>query len=145
MQPPFCCMDHRVGAGISWASWLPFADLICKWAKFVFCDFSCRTKLPSISSSCLHLRNLLGFLGGSAVKNLPARAGDLGSIHGLGRSPGEVTGNPLQYSCWKIPWRMEPGELQSMESQRVRHNLATKQQQQCSLPLLSIFSHFLYS
>ena len=36
------------------------------------------------------------------VKNLPAKAGDTrdaGSIPGLERSPGEGTGNPLQYSC----------------------------------------------
>ena len=36
-----------------------------------------------------------------AVKNLPANAGDAGSIPGLGRSPGEGNGNPLQYSCLK--------------------------------------------
>ena len=34
------------------------------------------------------------------VKNLPANAGDVGLIPGLGRSPGEGNGNPLQYSCW---------------------------------------------
>ena len=33
------------------------------------------------------------------VKNPPANAGDVGSIPGLGRSPGEGNGNPLQYSC----------------------------------------------
>jgi len=33
------------------------------------------------------------------VKNLPANAGDTGSIPGLGRSPGRGHGNPLQYSC----------------------------------------------
>ena len=33
------------------------------------------------------------------VKNLPANAEDLGSIPGLGRSPGGGYGNPLQYSC----------------------------------------------
>ena len=33
------------------------------------------------------------------VKNLPANAGDSGSIPGLGRSPGEGNGNLLQYSC----------------------------------------------
>ena len=33
------------------------------------------------------------------VKNLPANAGDVGSILGLGRSPGGGNGNPLQYSC----------------------------------------------
>ena len=37
--------------------------------------------------------------GGSVIKNLPANAGDTGSILGLGRSPGEGSDNPLQYSC----------------------------------------------
>ena len=40
------------------------------------------------------------------VKNLPANAGDArdaGSIPGLERSPGEVNGNPLQYSCLENP------------------------------------------
>ena len=41
----------------------------------------------------------MGFTGGSGVKNLPASAGDVGSIPGLGRSPGEGKGNPFQYSC----------------------------------------------
>jgi len=40
-----------------------------------------------------------GFPGGALVKNLPANAGDMGSIPGLGRSPGKGNGNPLQYSC----------------------------------------------
>ena len=40
------------------------------------------------------------------VKNLPANAGDVrvaGSIPGLGSSPGEVNGNPLQYACLENP------------------------------------------
>ena len=41
----------------------------------------------------------MGFPGDSAVKNLPASVGDPGLILGLGRSPGEECGNPLQYSC----------------------------------------------
>ena len=44
-----------------------------------------------------------GFPGGSVVKNLPAKAGDLGLIPGLGRGPGERNGNPLQYSCLGNP------------------------------------------
>ena len=56
-------------------------------------------------------------------------------ICGLGRSPGEGNGNPLQYSWLKNPMDREPGGLQSMGSQRIGHDLATKQQQQ-SLPLL---------
>ena len=37
--------------------------------------------------------------GGSAVKDPPANAGEVGSIPGLGRAPGERSSNPLQYSC----------------------------------------------
>ena len=40
-----------------------------------------------------------GFLGGSAGKESACNAGDLGSIPGLGRSPGERNGYPLQYVC----------------------------------------------
>ena len=39
-----------------------------------------------------------GFSGGSVVKNAPANAGDVSSIPGLGRSPGEGKGYPCQYS-----------------------------------------------
>ena len=58
------------------------------------------------------------------VKNLPASAGDkidMGSVPGLGRSPGGGHGNPLQYS-WIIPWTEEAGGPQSIGSQRVRHD-----------------------
>ena len=44
-----------------------------------------------------------GFLGGSEVKASACNAGDLGSIFGLGKSPGEGNGNPLQYSCLEYP------------------------------------------
>ena len=37
------------------------------------------------------------------VKNPPANAGDMGSISGLGRSPGERNDKPLQYSCLENP------------------------------------------
>ena len=37
------------------------------------------------------------------VKNLPANAGDVGLIPGLGRFPGGGHGNPLQYSCLENP------------------------------------------
>ena len=48
-----------------------------------------------------------GFPGGSEVKASAWNAGYQGSIPGLGRSPGEGNGNPLQYSCLKNP--MEGG------------------------------------
>ena len=41
--------------------------------------------------------------GGSDGKASAYNAGDLGSIPGLGRSPGEGNGNPLQYSCLENP------------------------------------------
>ena len=44
-----------------------------------------------------------GFPGGSEVKASASSAGDPGSIPGLGRSPGEGNGNPLQYSCLENP------------------------------------------
>ena len=59
------------------------------------------------------------------VKNLPDKAEDLrdaGSITGLGRSPGGAHGNPLLCSCLENPMDEEPGRLQSIELQRVRHN-----------------------
>ena len=37
---------------------------------------------------------------------------------------------PSSILAWEIPWTEEPGGLQSMGSQRVGHNLATKQQKQ---------------
>ena len=45
----------------------------------------------------------IGFPRASVVKNLSANAGDLGLIPELGRSCGEVKGNPLQYSCLENP------------------------------------------
>ena len=45
----------------------------------------------------------LGFPCYSTVKNPPANAGDVGLIPGLGRSPGEGNGNPLQHSCLGNP------------------------------------------
>ena len=50
-----------------------------------------------------------GFPGGSEVKASACNAGELGSIPGLGRSPGEENGNPLQYSCLENP--MDRGAL----------------------------------
>ena len=64
---------------------------------------------------------ILGFSGGSVVKNLHANTGDTGLIPGSGRSPRGNTGNPLQCSARRIPWTEEPGRLQSMGSQKVRH------------------------
>ena len=67
---------------------------------------------------------------GSEVKASDWNEGDLGSIPGLGRSPGEGNGNPLQYSCLENP--MEGGAWQATV-----HGIAKSQTQ------LSDFTFFL--
>ena len=52
----------------------------------------------------------MAFPGGSAGTESACNVGDLGSIPGLGRSPGEGNGNPLQYTCLEIP--MNRGDWQ---------------------------------
>ena len=51
----------------------------------------------------LHLPTTEDFPGGSEVKASACNVGDVGSIPGLGRSPGEGNGNALQYSCLENP------------------------------------------
>ena len=62
-----------------------------------------------------------GSVGKESVCN-EGDPGDVSLISGLGRSPGEGNGNPLQYSCLENPMGEEPGRLQSMGSQRVGHD-----------------------
>ena len=69
--------------------------------------------------------SLLGFPGGSVVKNQPANAGnarDLSLIPGSGRSPGAAHGNHSSILAWKIPWIEDPGGLQSMWLQILGHD-----------------------
>ena len=65
------------------------------------------------------------FPGGSEVKASACNAGDLGSIPGSERSPGEGNGNPLQYSCLENP--MDGGAWWATvhRSQRVGHDWTT--------------------
>ena len=60
---------------------------------------------------------------------MPANAGDTTLIPGSGRSSGEGNGNLLSFLAWEIPGTKEPGGLESLQLQRVGHDLATKQQQ----------------
>ena len=68
---------------------------------------------------------------------------NMGSISGSGRSPGEGNGNPLQYSCLGNPMNRRAWQATVCGDARVRHDLATKQQQQ---PLLenNFKPHWLY-
>ena len=64
------------------------------------------------------------------TKNPLANAGDardLGSIPGWGKSLEKEMSTHSSIFAWEMPWTEEPGRLQSMGSQRVRHDLVTKQ------------------
>ena len=74
-----------------------------------------------------NMSNVWGFPGGIAVKNMPANVPDMGSIPGSGRSLEKEVAVHSSVLAWEIPWTEEPGRLQSMGSQRARHDLATKQ------------------
>ena len=71
----------------------------------------------------------MGIPGSSEVKDLPAmqetRVWSLGWEDPLEK---EIATH-CSILAWEIPWREEPGRLQPIESQRVRHDVATKQQQ----------------
>ena len=95
------CMG-RLFTGVAWVAPLLFlkhfedvilltSGLHCFWC-IVSCDY--------IRSS---VQDVLGFPGGSAVKNPPANTGDMGSIPRPGRSPGGGNGNLLYYSCLDNP------------------------------------------
>ena len=105
-------------------------------------DFSLVLFLPAFSFLCLLATAILdsfflfyipnrmkfavcgtggGFLGGSDGKESACNAGDLGSIPGSVRSPGEMATHS-SILAWKIPWTEEPGGLQSVGLQRVRHD-----------------------
>ena len=80
--------------------------------------------LPSIV--CNTHRYPGGFPGGSAVKNLPANAGDASSIPGSGRSPGKGNGNPLQDSFLRNP--MDRGAWQATVHGVAKESDTTEQQ-----------------
>ena len=75
----------------------------------------------------------LGFPHSSVGKESACNAGDLGSIPGLGRSPGEGNGNSLQYSCLENP--MDRGIWQAIVHgvARVRHDLVTKERERSNI------------
>ena len=94
---------------------------------------------------CKFVNDLWDFPGGLVIKNPHANAGCMGLIPGLGRSPGEGYGNPLQYSCLGNP--MDRGAWQAIVHgvQRVRHDLASKQQQQSDLWTPHMFEKFTHT
>ena len=69
------------------------------------------TLIYNVFYNCIHLINIiLGFSCSSVSKESACSTGNLGSIPGSGRSPGEGNGNTLQYSCPE-----NPGSLHSLQ------------------------------
>ena len=81
---------------------------------------------------------LMGFPGGSVGKETAYSAGDtrvMGSIPGLGRSPGGGHGRGnSSILAWRIPWTEEPGGLQSIGHKE----LDTSEVTDCSILLLNV-------
>ena len=96
-----------------------------------------RKSFANSKSKCVDFILLykISFLGGSDAKESSCNAGDLGSIPGWERSPGERNGNPLQDSCLENPMDKEPDGLTVHGSQRVGHDLATKRTYKINLHL----------
>ena len=84
---------------------VPFAQHIqaCVIVTFVIIHSLLLTVIPLGKRVISYLPLYLYFPDGSVVKNPPANAGDMDSVSGLGRSPGEGNGNPVQYFCLGDP------------------------------------------
>ena len=100
---------------------------------------SCLT-VSTCSSIYLQVLNVKwGFPGGSDGKESACSAGD------LVRSLEEERATHYSILSWRIPWTEEPGGLQSMGSQRVRHDWVTITHNiKCILPSISLFSSLNY-
>ena len=91
----------------------------------------------------------VGLPGWLSSKESARKAGDEGSVPGLGRCRGEGNGNPLQYSC--LGNSMEKGAWQATVhwvAKKVSHNLVTKQQQKhldCEARIAGLFKLFIFN
>ena len=95
---------------LTWFSWL---FTICSTLQFSLKPFTL------LGTLCW------GFPGGACGKEPPASAGnvkDTGSIPGLGRSPVETMATHSSIPSWRTPWTKKPDSLQSIGSERVKHD-----------------------
>ena len=104
--------------------WLVFLTSLAEWGVPLLYSLNSGSNPYSSKHICNcwidnTYQYLVGFLGDSVVKNLPANAGDSGSIPGSGRYLGGGNGNPLQYSCLGNPmdrgawWAIVHGVIKS--------------------------------
>ena len=124
---PLCLPDF--GKGLGACQIIPVSEGSSHTA--LFCNGPISSRLIKILSS--------KFPGGSDSKESACSVGDGGSIPGLGRDPGEGNGHLLQYCCLENPRDRGACRLQSMRSQRVRHDWATNTHSKVQFK-----SHFFY-
>ena len=109
-------MDQNSSKFIGRVSSFPLTALVYLWVPllsellWLICTFiqgHCSLVRTSVNMNMIayyaELNTILTFSGGSDGKGSAYNAGDLGSISGEGRSPGDGNGNPLQYSCLQNP------------------------------------------
>ena len=96
--------DFDLPKANQWSKWDSNSEQLAQnLLLFYFCGF--------IRWPTAYTVSLWGFPGGSDSEESACNVGDLGSIPGLGGSPGRGHGNPLQYSCLEIP--MDRGAWQA--------------------------------
>jgi len=89
-------------------------------SRLVCCGVG-QISFPVSGPIVFHCGHTVGFPGGTVLKNPPANAGDTRSDPWAGKNPCRKW-HPLQTLAGKMPWTEEPGGLQSMGLQRVRHD-----------------------
>ena len=102
------CLENPLDRGAWWAAVHRVTKIRTRLSAHTTIYFTVSQKLCSSFLNLNQLNNCDELpTGGSEVKASAWNAGDPGSVPGLGRSPGEGNGNPLQYSCLENP--MEGG------------------------------------
>ena len=96
----------------------------CEWA--LECDGCCCGQVICLRAFVVRWGWQQGFPYSSVGKESACSAGDLSSIPGSGRNPGEGNGNPLQCSCLENPMDRGAQQVTVHGVARVRHDLATK-------------------
>ena len=102
------CLENLRDGGAWWAA---IYGVTQSWTQL--------KRLSSISSSS---KLQVSFPGGSDSKESACNVGDLGLIPGSGNSVEKGMATHSSIFAWRIPWTEEPGGLQSMRLQRVRHD-----------------------
>ena len=113
------------------ATWV---NVVCRYLHEAYADITLNmvTYLAEVSSELrikyiiVSMGKIVGFPHSSVGRESACNAGDLGSIPGLGWSPGEGNGNPLQYSFLKNPVDRRAWRAPVHGVARIGHNLGTK-------------------